>query len=118
MTIAAVIIVLFIKAWRGYAPGEIAGFNEETAQGLVEGGFAKEYAGEGVQPASSTSAGGKTSTKAKGAAKNKPQTKGKPEEAPASPATGVESEAGAAESAESDDGADPENDDAPDDEKP
>ncbi|BCT33875.1 hypothetical protein [Pseudomonas protegens] len=115
MSVAALIIVLFIKAWRGYAPGEIAGFNEETAEGLIQGGFAEEYAGaEGRSP----SASGKSSTRAKAPTKSKPQTKDKLEGAPDSPATGAESGTEGAGGADNAGDADPEKDESADDEKP
>lgn len=41
--IVALIIVLFTKNWRAYAAGETAGFDEATAESLLEGGYAVEY---------------------------------------------------------------------------
>lgn len=38
--IVALIIVLFTKNWRAYAAGETAGFDEATADALIEGGYA------------------------------------------------------------------------------
>ncbi|URN86285.1 MAG: hypothetical protein NAG77_15635 [Pseudomonas protegens] len=115
MSVAALIIVLFIKAWRGYAPGEIAGFNEETAEGLIQGGFAEEYAGaEGRSPA----ANGKSSTRAKAPAKSKPQTKDKLEGTPDSHTPGAESGTEGAGGADNAGDADPEKDESADDEKP
>lgn len=32
--------VKFVKSWRGYGKGEVAGFDEATAQALVDGGVA------------------------------------------------------------------------------
>lgn len=37
------VAVSFLKRWRAYNPGEVAGFDSETAAKLVEGGAA-EYA--------------------------------------------------------------------------
>ncbi len=34
------VIVRFVKPWQGYAPEELAGFEEEKATALVEGGVA------------------------------------------------------------------------------
>jgi len=36
-------IVTFKKEWRGYAVGEIAGFDVEAADALIEAGRAKPY---------------------------------------------------------------------------
>lgn len=41
--IVALIIVLFTKNWRAYAAGETVGFDEATAESLIEGGYAVEY---------------------------------------------------------------------------
>jgi len=35
-------IITFTKNWRGYAAGEIAGFDEATANVLIESGYAEE----------------------------------------------------------------------------
>jgi hypothetical protein len=43
------VIVKFTKPWRGYSPGEIAGFEESVAEALVGGGVASGYS-----PASAT----------------------------------------------------------------
>jgi len=37
--------VRFTKAWRTYFPGDIAGFDQETAATLIGGGVATAYAG-------------------------------------------------------------------------
>ncbi|KAF1310957.1 hypothetical protein BLX42_11275 [Pseudomonas sp. SG-MS2] len=37
------VIVKFTKPWRGYSPGEIAGFEEDAAGALVAGGVASRY---------------------------------------------------------------------------
>ena len=37
------VIVKFTKPWRGYSPGEIAGFEESVAEALVGGGVASGY---------------------------------------------------------------------------
>lgn len=115
MSVAALIIVLFIKAWRGYAPGEIAGFNEETAEGLIQGGFAEEYADAELQ---SPAASGKSSARTKAPAKSKPQTKEKLGGAPDSSATVAESGTEGAGGTDDSVGADPEKDETADDEKP
>lgn len=41
--IVALIIVLFTKNWRAYAAGETAGFDQATAESLIESGYAVEY---------------------------------------------------------------------------
>jgi len=38
--------VQFIKPWKIYSPGDIAGFEAEQAKRLVDGGVAKEVAAE------------------------------------------------------------------------
>jgi hypothetical protein len=37
------VIVRFLKAWRGYSADELAGFDEEVAEGLKSKGFAEAY---------------------------------------------------------------------------
>lgn len=37
------VIVKFTKPWRGYSPGEVAGFEESIAESLVGGGVATGY---------------------------------------------------------------------------
>ena len=37
------VIVKFTKPWRGYSPGEVAGFEEDVAEALVGGGVASGY---------------------------------------------------------------------------
>jgi hypothetical protein len=37
------IVVRFLKAWRGYSAEELAGFDEEVAEGLKSKGFAEAY---------------------------------------------------------------------------
>ena len=37
------VIVKFTKPWRGYSPGEVAGFEESVAEALVGGGVATGY---------------------------------------------------------------------------
>lgn len=36
-------IVTFTKNWRAYAAGEIAGFDQRTADALIEGSYATEH---------------------------------------------------------------------------
>jgi len=38
--------VQFIKPWKIYSPGDVAGFEPEQAKRLVDGGVAKEVAAE------------------------------------------------------------------------
>lgn len=40
------VIVTFTGAWRGYSKGEVAGFEKEVAESLVEGGRAELYEGK------------------------------------------------------------------------
>lgn len=37
------VVVRFLKAWRGYSAEELAGFDEEVAEGLKSKGFAEAY---------------------------------------------------------------------------
>lgn len=37
----AKVIVVFTGSWRGYSKGEVAGFEENVAQSLIEGGRAE-----------------------------------------------------------------------------
>lgn len=37
------VIVKFTKPWRGYSPGEVAGFEEGAVEALVGGGVASRY---------------------------------------------------------------------------
>lgn len=38
--------VEFIKPWKIYSPGDIAGFEAEQAERLIKGGVAKEVKGD------------------------------------------------------------------------
>ncbi|MFV2944244.1 hypothetical protein [Pseudomonas japonica] len=40
------VIVTFTGAWRGYSKGEVAGFEKEVAESLVEGGRAEFFEGK------------------------------------------------------------------------
>lgn len=42
----AQVIVEFTGSWRGYGKGEVAGFEEDLAQSLVDGGRAQLYEGK------------------------------------------------------------------------
>ena len=55
------ISVTFVKAWRGYSKGEVAGFEPKVAQGLVDAGFAngKELTAKGKGSGKSAGAAGK-----------------------------------------------------------
>ncbi|MBV6287363.1 hypothetical protein [Pseudomonas aegrilactucae] len=54
----AQVIVEFTGSWRGYGKGEVAGFEEDLAQSLVDGGRAQLYEGK----KSGKSGGGKAKT--------------------------------------------------------
>lgn len=41
------VVVRFLKAWRGYSAGELAGFDPEVVEGLQTKGFAEVFGGEG-----------------------------------------------------------------------
>lgn len=59
--------VKFVKSWRGYARGEVAGFDEPTAQALVDGGVATSSKLKAAsKPATGTA--GKSGAKSAGAA--------------------------------------------------
>ena len=51
------VVVRFLKAWRGYSADELAGFDEEVAEGLKSKGFAEVY----EKPKAGKAAGAKTS---------------------------------------------------------
>lgn len=69
--IVALIIVIFTKNWRAYAAGETAGFDEDTAEALIEGGYAVE------RNADTEAKSGTKATKSVAAAGKPPATKGK-----------------------------------------
>lgn len=56
------VVVRFLKAWRGYSADELAGFDQEVAEGLKSKGFAEAY----EKPKAGKAASAKTSG-AKGA---------------------------------------------------
>lgn len=56
-------IVTFKKEWRGYAVGEIAGFDADTALALVEAGRAKMYVEKGPADAPTPPQPGAKATK-------------------------------------------------------
>ncbi|QIH09272.1 MULTISPECIES: hypothetical protein [unclassified Pseudomonas] len=41
----AQVIIEFTGSWRGYGKGEVAGFEEDVAQSLIDGGRAVAYEG-------------------------------------------------------------------------
>ncbi|KQZ80654.1 hypothetical protein [Pseudomonas sp. Root562] len=63
-----IVVVRFLKAWRGYSVDELAGFGADVAEGLKSKGFAELYEGEVGQSGKQKS--GKTSTAKSGAAKS------------------------------------------------
>lgn len=58
------VVVRFLKAWRGYSADELAGFDEEVAEGLKSKGFAEVYekpkAGKAASKSSGAKAAGET----------------------------------------------------------
>lgn len=60
------VVVRFLKAWRGYSAEELAGFDEEVAEGLKSKGFAEAYekpkTGKGSAKASGAKNSGETGT--------------------------------------------------------
>lgn len=59
-------IVTFKKEWRGYAIGEIAGFDSDAAASLINSGRATAYVATGVAEKASAGAGAKKPTGKKG----------------------------------------------------
>lgn len=59
-------IVTFKKEWRGYATGEIAGFDSDTAASLIKSGRATAYVAPGVAEKASAGAGAKKPAGKKG----------------------------------------------------
>lgn len=55
-------IVTFKKEWRGYAIGEIAGFDSDAAASLIKSGRAIAYVAPGVSDKAPAGAGAKKST--------------------------------------------------------
>lgn len=53
------VVVRFLKAWRGYSADELAGFDEEVAEGLKSKGFAEAYEKQKAGKASTKSSGAK-----------------------------------------------------------
>lgn len=55
-------IITFTGAWRGYSAGEVAGFDEDVAQKLIDSGKAEAYAGKKAKkPSPATSSNGSKS---------------------------------------------------------
>lgn len=54
-------IVKFTKPWQGYGPNEVAGFPEEKAEQLIDGGLA-ELHGKGKTKASKPAGGSQNQT--------------------------------------------------------
>lgn len=73
-------IVMFTGAWRGYGKGEVAGFEEDVAQSLIDGGRAELY--EGKKAGKSGSGKGKPGPAAKVPAQSGPSTEPTPNEDP------------------------------------
>ncbi|MBC3239688.1 hypothetical protein HU723_10905 [Pseudomonas lurida] len=59
-------IVTFKKEWRGYAIGEIAGFDSDAAASLIKSGRATAYVAPGIAEKASAGAGAKKPTGKKG----------------------------------------------------
>jgi|UPI000696E7F7 hypothetical protein len=66
----AQVIVEFTGSWRGYGKGEVAGFEEDLAQSLVDGGRAQLY--EGKKSGKSGGGKGKGAAAVKGPAQPGP----------------------------------------------
>ncbi len=45
-------IITFTGPWRGYSAGEVAGFDDDVAQKLIEAGKAEPYTGKKAKKAS------------------------------------------------------------------
>lgn len=70
------VIVKFTKPWRGYSPGEIAGFDESVVEALVGGGVASHHVPASAAASTATpltgkrpKAGDKNATSRAGASK-------------------------------------------------
>jgi hypothetical protein len=51
-------IITFILPWRGYSAGETAGFDDDVAQKLIDGGAAEAYTGKKKAAAARTQTSG------------------------------------------------------------
>lgn len=66
----AKVIIEFTGSWRGYGKGEVAGFEEDVAQSLVDGGRAQLYEGRkagkpgGAKPKSTAASKGPATNEA------------------------------------------------------
>lgn len=72
----AKVIVVFTGSWRGYGKGEVAGFEEEVAQSLIDGGRAELH--EGKKAGKSGAGRVKTGQAAKEPAQSGPSTEQPP----------------------------------------
>lgn len=71
-------IVTFTGSWRGYGKGEVAGFEEDVAQSLIDGGRAELY--EGKKAGKSGSGKGKSAPATKEPAQSGPSAEPPPNE--------------------------------------
>lgn len=71
-------IVTFTGSWRGYGKGEVAGFEEDVAQSLIDGGRAELY--EGKKAGKSSSGKGKSAPATKEPAQSGPSAEPPPNE--------------------------------------
>ncbi|WP_433884892.1 hypothetical protein [Pseudomonas vranovensis] len=74
----AKVIITFTGSWRGYGKGEVAGFEEDVAQSLIDGGRAELY--EGKKNGKPGGGKGKSAPAAKGPAQPGPPTEPPPDE--------------------------------------
>lgn len=72
----AKVIVAFTGSWRGYSKGEVAGFEEDVAQSLIEGGRAELH--DGKKAGKSGGGKGKPASAAKEPTQSGPSTEPPP----------------------------------------
>ncbi|MSU92934.1 MULTISPECIES: hypothetical protein [Pseudomonas] len=70
------VVVRFLKAWRGYSAEELAGFDEEVAEGLKSKGFAEAYEKPKAGKGASAKASGAKNAGETGTAGSPPESSG------------------------------------------
>ena len=91
------IVVQFVKAWRGYSAGELAGFDADVVDGLKAKGFAEVYEKSGAATskakptkAASVKAGATKASEKTGTGSSLENGAGAPPTDGAGPASGAE----------------------------
>jgi hypothetical protein len=70
------VVVRFLKAWRGYSADELAGFDQEVAEGLKSKGFAEAYEKPKAGKAASAKTSGVKGASETGAANSSTESSG------------------------------------------